>query len=225
MWFQSAGRTRTSTAEPGKCLRSDHIALIVKKTHTAQTHTWTQKSETQSLGNVAYLPPSPNQREGVIQSVTAHQFRIFCRKIFFTAIWHQTLLHWERRKRVPERIRKSGMRESITHSLITVSPSPNPSPSLFLLQIRSVQILPVDYEIEYICRGNRVIVGPKVRKCLPNGTWTDMTQHSRCCKSLLILFFSRPPLLFYLVTDFVFPGNDNQFLQLKLKLKPQVTIK
>uniref|UniRef100_A0A3Q2DCU7 Sushi domain-containing protein n=1 Tax=Cyprinodon variegatus TaxID=28743 RepID=A0A3Q2DCU7_CYPVA len=42
------------------------------------------------------------------------------------------------------------------------------------------QILPVDYEIEYICRGNRVIVGPKVRKCLPNGTWTDMTQPSRC---------------------------------------------
>uniref|UniRef100_A0A3Q3FR60 Gamma-aminobutyric acid (GABA) B receptor, 1a n=1 Tax=Labrus bergylta TaxID=56723 RepID=A0A3Q3FR60_9LABR len=47
-------------------------------------------------------------------------------------------------------------------------------------QIRSVQILPVDYEIEYICRGNRVIVGPKVRKCLPDGTWTDITLHSRC---------------------------------------------
>ncbi|XP_062873405.1 gamma-aminobutyric acid type B receptor subunit 1-like [Trichomycterus rosablanca] len=47
-------------------------------------------------------------------------------------------------------------------------------------QIRSVQILPVDYEIEYICRGNRVIVGPKVRKCLPNGIWTDMEQQSRC---------------------------------------------
>ncbi|XP_077576332.1 gamma-aminobutyric acid type B receptor subunit 1-like isoform X2 [Stigmatopora nigra] len=47
-------------------------------------------------------------------------------------------------------------------------------------QIRSVQILPVDYEIEYICRGNRVIVGPKVRKCLPDGTWTDMTRHSSC---------------------------------------------
>ncbi|XP_068591232.1 gamma-aminobutyric acid type B receptor subunit 1 [Cebidichthys violaceus] len=47
-------------------------------------------------------------------------------------------------------------------------------------QIRSVQILPVDYEIEYICRGNREIVGPKVRKCLPNGTWTDMTLHSTC---------------------------------------------
>ncbi|KAG8004966.1 Gamma-aminobutyric acid type B receptor subunit 1, partial [Nibea albiflora] len=46
--------------------------------------------------------------------------------------------------------------------------------------IRSVQVLPVDYEIEYICRGNRVIVGPKVRKCLPNGTWTDLSQHSRC---------------------------------------------
>uniref|UniRef100_A0A4W5KRC8 Gamma-aminobutyric acid (GABA) B receptor, 1a n=1 Tax=Hucho hucho TaxID=62062 RepID=A0A4W5KRC8_9TELE len=48
--------------------------------------------------------------------------------------------------------------------------------------IRNVQILPVDYEIEYICRGNRVIVGPKVRKCLPNGTWTDITLHSRCRK-------------------------------------------
>uniref|UniRef100_A0A3P9KX97 Sushi domain-containing protein n=1 Tax=Oryzias latipes TaxID=8090 RepID=A0A3P9KX97_ORYLA len=43
-----------------------------------------------------------------------------------------------------------------------------------------VQILPVDYEIEYICRGNRVIVGPKVRKCLANGTWTDMTLPSTC---------------------------------------------
>ncbi|KAI3358377.1 hypothetical protein L3Q82_014691 [Scortum barcoo] len=49
-----------------------------------------------------------------------------------------------------------------------------------LVQIRSVQVLPVDYEIEYICRGNRVIVGPKVRKCLPNGTWTDLSQQSRC---------------------------------------------
>ncbi|CAJ1083641.1 LOW QUALITY PROTEIN: gamma-aminobutyric acid type B receptor subunit 1 [Xyrichtys novacula] len=47
-------------------------------------------------------------------------------------------------------------------------------------QIRSVQVLPVDYEIEYICRGNRMIVGPKVRKCLPNGTWTDLSQKSRC---------------------------------------------
>uniref|UniRef100_A0A672MBK3 Gamma-aminobutyric acid type B receptor subunit 1 n=1 Tax=Sinocyclocheilus grahami TaxID=75366 RepID=A0A672MBK3_SINGR len=43
-----------------------------------------------------------------------------------------------------------------------------------------VNILPVDYEIEYICRGSRVIVGPKVQKCLPNGTWTDMNQLSRC---------------------------------------------
>ncbi|XP_061771541.1 gamma-aminobutyric acid type B receptor subunit 1-like [Nerophis ophidion] len=47
-------------------------------------------------------------------------------------------------------------------------------------QIRSVDFLPVDYEIEYICRGNRVILGPKVRKCLPNRTWTDISQHSRC---------------------------------------------
>uniref|UniRef100_A0A8C1N0I7 Gamma-aminobutyric acid (GABA) B receptor, 1b n=1 Tax=Cyprinus carpio TaxID=7962 RepID=A0A8C1N0I7_CYPCA len=44
------------------------------------------------------------------------------------------------------------------------------------------QVLPVDYEIEYICRGNRVIVGPKVRKCLPDGTWTDLNQRSKCCK-------------------------------------------
>uniref|UniRef100_A0A8B9HDB4 Gamma-aminobutyric acid type B receptor subunit 1 n=2 Tax=Astyanax mexicanus TaxID=7994 RepID=A0A8B9HDB4_ASTMX len=43
-----------------------------------------------------------------------------------------------------------------------------------------VQILPVDYEIEYICRGSRVIVGPKVRKCLSNGTWTDLDLQSRC---------------------------------------------
>ncbi|ROK35699.1 Gamma-aminobutyric acid type B receptor subunit 1 [Anabarilius grahami] len=47
-------------------------------------------------------------------------------------------------------------------------------------QIRSVQVLPVDYEIEYICRGSRVIVGPKVRKCLPDGTWTDLNQRSKC---------------------------------------------
>ncbi|CAF89680.1 unnamed protein product, partial [Tetraodon nigroviridis] len=32
-------------------------------------------------------------------------------------------------------------------------------------QIRSV-LLPVDYEFKYICRGNRVMVGPKVRKCM-----------------------------------------------------------
>uniref|UniRef100_A0A672NB51 Gamma-aminobutyric acid type B receptor subunit 1-like n=1 Tax=Sinocyclocheilus grahami TaxID=75366 RepID=A0A672NB51_SINGR len=56
-------------------------------------------------------------------------------------------------------------------------------------QIRSVQVLPVDYEIEYICRGSRVIVGPKVRKCLPDGTWTDLNQRSKCC-----MFFSLFPL-------------------------------
>ncbi|MGH0154456.1 UNVERIFIED_CONTAM: hypothetical protein FKN15_027070, partial [Acipenser sinensis] len=47
-------------------------------------------------------------------------------------------------------------------------------------QIRRVQILPVDYEIEYICRGERIISGPKVRKCLENGSWTDMSKESRC---------------------------------------------
>uniref|UniRef100_A0A8C1JI19 Gamma-aminobutyric acid (GABA) B receptor, 1b n=1 Tax=Cyprinus carpio TaxID=7962 RepID=A0A8C1JI19_CYPCA len=48
-----------------------------------------------------------------------------------------------------------------------------------LTQEQVVQVLPVDYEIEYICRGNRVIVGPKVRKCLPDGTWTDLNQRSK----------------------------------------------
>uniref|UniRef100_A0A672LH75 Gamma-aminobutyric acid type B receptor subunit 1-like n=1 Tax=Sinocyclocheilus grahami TaxID=75366 RepID=A0A672LH75_SINGR len=50
-----------------------------------------------------------------------------------------------------------------------------------LTQEQVVQVLPVDYEIEYICRGNRMIVGPKVRKCLPDGTWTDLNQRSKCC--------------------------------------------
>uniref|UniRef100_A0A674PAD6 Gamma-aminobutyric acid type B receptor subunit 1 n=1 Tax=Takifugu rubripes TaxID=31033 RepID=A0A674PAD6_TAKRU len=54
----------------------------------------------------------------------------------------------------------------------------------------TVQILPVDYEIEYICRGNRVIVGPKVRKCLPNGTWTDMLL--RLSLIALFLLWPRP---------------------------------
>ncbi|KAK6324232.1 hypothetical protein J4Q44_G00065710 [Coregonus suidteri] len=57
-------------------------------------------------------------------------------------------------------------------------------------QIRSVQVLPVDYEIEYICRGNRVIVGPNVRKCLPNGTWTDLTQRSKCLLQCLRVWTS-----------------------------------
>uniref|UniRef100_A0A672LMN2 Gamma-aminobutyric acid type B receptor subunit 1-like n=1 Tax=Sinocyclocheilus grahami TaxID=75366 RepID=A0A672LMN2_SINGR len=48
-----------------------------------------------------------------------------------------------------------------------------------LTQEQVVQVLPVDYEIEYICRGNRMIVGPKVRKCLPDGTWTDLNQRSK----------------------------------------------
>ncbi|XP_078501823.1 gamma-aminobutyric acid type B receptor subunit 1 [Lissotriton helveticus] len=50
-------------------------------------------------------------------------------------------------------------------------------------QIRTVESLPFDYEIEYVCRGDREIVGPKVRKCLPNGTWTDMQHPSRCLRT------------------------------------------
>uniref|UniRef100_A0A3B4TSY1 Sushi domain-containing protein n=1 Tax=Seriola dumerili TaxID=41447 RepID=A0A3B4TSY1_SERDU len=102
-------------------------------------------------------------------------------------------------------------------------------------QIRSVQILPVDYEIEYICRGNRVIVGPKVRKCLPNGTWTDITQHSRCCKSFWsnshpFFFLSCPPFFFYLVTNFIFPdgiiiSSYMSYLVEQHQIKATITIK
>uniref|UniRef100_A0A8C4LJL0 Gamma-aminobutyric acid type B receptor subunit 1 n=1 Tax=Equus asinus asinus TaxID=83772 RepID=A0A8C4LJL0_EQUAS len=34
-------------------------------------------------------------------------------------------------------------------------------------QVKAINFLPVDYEIEYVCRGEREVVGPKVRKCLP----------------------------------------------------------
>ncbi|XP_036093581.1 gamma-aminobutyric acid type B receptor subunit 1 isoform X5 [Rousettus aegyptiacus] len=58
-------------------------------------------------------------------------------------------------------------------------------------QVKAINFLPVDYEIEYVCRGEREVVGPKVRKCLANGSWTDMDIPSRCVricsKSYLIL--------------------------------------
>uniref|UniRef100_A0A452UYW5 Gamma-aminobutyric acid type B receptor subunit 1 n=1 Tax=Ursus maritimus TaxID=29073 RepID=A0A452UYW5_URSMA len=47
-------------------------------------------------------------------------------------------------------------------------------------QVKAINFLPVDYEIEYVCRGEREVVGPKVRKCLANGSWTDMDTPSRC---------------------------------------------
>uniref|UniRef100_A0A8D0HHD2 Gamma-aminobutyric acid type B receptor subunit 1 n=1 Tax=Sphenodon punctatus TaxID=8508 RepID=A0A8D0HHD2_SPHPU len=50
-------------------------------------------------------------------------------------------------------------------------------------QVQTVRFLPFDYEIEYVCRPDREIVGPKVRKCLPNGTWTDMGHPSRCLRT------------------------------------------
>lgn len=56
-------------------------------------------------------------------------------------------------------------------------------PGLTQDQIRSIEVLPVAYEIEYICRSNRVIDGPRVRKCLHNGLWTDMEQRSRCVRN------------------------------------------
>uniref|UniRef100_A0A8C5WP51 Gamma-aminobutyric acid type B receptor subunit 1 n=1 Tax=Laticauda laticaudata TaxID=8630 RepID=A0A8C5WP51_LATLA len=49
-------------------------------------------------------------------------------------------------------------------------------------QVKTAHFLPFDYEIEYVCRPEREIVGPKVRKCLPNGTWTDSDIESRCCQ-------------------------------------------
>ncbi|XP_029440540.1 gamma-aminobutyric acid type B receptor subunit 1-like [Rhinatrema bivittatum] len=50
-------------------------------------------------------------------------------------------------------------------------------------QVRDVEFLPLDYEIEYVCRGDREIVGPKVRKCLANGTWTEPHLPSRCLRT------------------------------------------
>ncbi|XP_039582579.1 gamma-aminobutyric acid type B receptor subunit 1-like [Passer montanus] len=47
-------------------------------------------------------------------------------------------------------------------------------------EVRSVRFLPFDYEIEYVCRPEREIVGPKVRKCQRDGTWTAMGHPSRC---------------------------------------------
>lgn len=46
--------------------------------------------------------------------------------------------------------------------------------------MKAISFLPVDYEIEYVCRGEREVVGPKVRKCLANGSWTEMDTPSRC---------------------------------------------
>ncbi|KAM5145657.1 gamma-aminobutyric acid type B receptor subunit 1-like [Mantella aurantiaca] len=51
---------------------------------------------------------------------------------------------------------------------------------LTLSQVKAVETLPVDYEIEFVCRGEREISGPKVRKCQTDGTWTDMDKPSRC---------------------------------------------
>ncbi|XP_043940284.1 gamma-aminobutyric acid type B receptor subunit 1-like [Protopterus annectens] len=50
-------------------------------------------------------------------------------------------------------------------------------------QVRTVEVLPVDYEIEYVCRNERIISGPKVRKCLENGTWTDLELPTRCLRN------------------------------------------
>ncbi|XP_075434107.1 gamma-aminobutyric acid type B receptor subunit 1 isoform X5 [Ascaphus truei] len=51
---------------------------------------------------------------------------------------------------------------------------------LTLSQVKAVETLPVDYEIEFVCRGDLEISGPKVRKCQRDGSWTDMDKPSRC---------------------------------------------
>ncbi|XP_043542122.1 gamma-aminobutyric acid type B receptor subunit 1-like, partial [Chiloscyllium plagiosum] len=53
-------------------------------------------------------------------------------------------------------------------------------PGLTQEQIHSIEILPVAYEIEFVCRVNRELDGPRVRKCLANGMWTEMDKRSRC---------------------------------------------
>ncbi|GCC40142.1 hypothetical protein chiPu_0024303 [Chiloscyllium punctatum] len=55
-------------------------------------------------------------------------------------------------------------------------------PGLTQEQIHSIEILPVAYEIEFVCRVNRELDGPRVRKCLANGMWTEMDKRSRCCE-------------------------------------------
>uniref|UniRef100_A0A8C8ACD4 Sushi domain-containing protein n=1 Tax=Otus sunia TaxID=257818 RepID=A0A8C8ACD4_9STRI len=50
-------------------------------------------------------------------------------------------------------------------------------------EVQSVRFLPFDYEIEYVCRPDREIVGPKVRKCQRDGTWTAMGHPSRCLRT------------------------------------------
>ncbi|XP_066426856.1 gamma-aminobutyric acid type B receptor subunit 1-like [Molothrus aeneus] len=50
-------------------------------------------------------------------------------------------------------------------------------------EVQSVRFLPFDYEIEYVCRPEREIVGPKVRKCQRDGTWTAMGHPSRCLRT------------------------------------------
>lgn len=158
-------------------------------------------------------------RDDVIQRVAAHQLRQYHTKMFSLVELYCRghMAPWHRTKRLLKWRRKTCMRDHQSHFPWSLP--------LFSSQIRSVQILPVDYEIEYICRGNRVIVGPKVRKCLPNGTWTDMMQASRCCKSSLVSFLLSSFLFPPLQTDLV--HNHQLFLKcrvclISIKLKPHL---
>ncbi|KAM4637203.1 LOW QUALITY PROTEIN: gamma-aminobutyric acid type B receptor subunit 1-like [Amazona ochrocephala] len=49
-------------------------------------------------------------------------------------------------------------------------------------EVRGVRVLPFDYELEYVCRPQRELVGPKVRQCQRDGSWTAAAQHSRCLR-------------------------------------------
>ncbi|XP_078721631.1 gamma-aminobutyric acid type B receptor subunit 1-like isoform X3 [Lampetra fluviatilis] len=49
-------------------------------------------------------------------------------------------------------------------------------------QVQLMRLMPIRYEIEYVCKAGREIQGPHVRKCLPNGTWSDMGTETKCLR-------------------------------------------
>ncbi|XP_078736919.1 gamma-aminobutyric acid type B receptor subunit 1-like [Lampetra fluviatilis] len=46
--------------------------------------------------------------------------------------------------------------------------------------VQQLTVLPHYYEIEYVCRGDRELVGPRVRRCENNGTWSNENAKTKC---------------------------------------------
>ncbi|XP_032831660.2 gamma-aminobutyric acid type B receptor subunit 1 isoform X2 [Petromyzon marinus] len=46
--------------------------------------------------------------------------------------------------------------------------------------VQQLTVLPHYYEIEYVCRGDRELVGPRVRRCEHNGTWSNENTKTKC---------------------------------------------